>query len=58
VISVRPDADGTRLHVRVLFNGPRLLGQTLALVNLVMMRKQLRVLTKRRTRRACRGLTG
>ena len=42
--SVRPDGDGTRLHVRVLFRGPWLLGQTLALVNLLMMRKQLLVL--------------
>jgi hypothetical protein len=42
--AVRPHANGTRLHVRVLFEGPWLLGQTLALVNLVMMRKQLRVL--------------
>jgi hypothetical protein len=42
--SVRPDGNGTRLHVRVLFDGPWLLGQTLALVNLVMMRKQLLVL--------------
>jgi hypothetical protein len=42
--SVRPNGDGTRLHVRVLFTGPWLLGQTLALVNLLMMRKQLIVL--------------
>jgi hypothetical protein len=42
--AVRPDGDGTRLHVRVLFDGPWLLGQTLALVNLLMMRKQLLVL--------------
>jgi len=42
--AVRPDGDGTRLHVRVLFDGPWLVGQTLALVNLLMMRKQLRVL--------------
>jgi hypothetical protein len=42
--SVRREGDGTRLHVRVLFDGPWLLGQTLALVNLLMMRKQLRVL--------------
>lgn len=44
--SVRPEGDGARLHVRVLFEGPWLLGQTLALVNLLMMRKQLRVLKK------------
>ena len=42
--SVRPVGDGTRLHVRVLFKGPWFVGQTLALVNLLMMRKQLRVL--------------
>jgi hypothetical protein len=44
--SVRPQGKGTRLHVRVLFEGPWLLGQTLALVNLLMMRRQLRVLKK------------
>ncbi|HET6735978.1 hypothetical protein [Mycobacterium sp.] len=44
--AVRPDGNGTRLHVRVLFEGPWLLGQTLALVNLLMMRKQLRVLKR------------
>jgi Polyketide cyclase / dehydrase and lipid transport len=43
---VRPDGTGTRLHVRVLFAGPWLVGQTLALVNLLMMRRQLRVLKK------------
>jgi hypothetical protein len=42
--SVRPDGNGTRLHVRVLFDGPWLSGQVLTLVNLLMMRKQLRVL--------------
>lgn len=42
--AVRPDGDGTRLHVRVLFDGPWLVGQSLALVNLLMMRKQLLVL--------------
>jgi hypothetical protein len=42
--SVRPDGNGTRLHVRVLFDGPCLVGQTLALMNLLMMRKQLLVL--------------
>ena len=50
--SVRPNVDGTRLHVRVLFRGPWLLGQTLALVNLVMMRKQLLVLKKLAEREA------
>jgi hypothetical protein len=39
--AVRPEGDGTRLHVRVLVDGPWLVGQTLALVNLLMMRKQL-----------------
>jgi Polyketide cyclase / dehydrase and lipid transport len=42
--AVHPEGNGTRLHVRVLFDGPWLLGQALALVNLLMMRKQLRVL--------------
>lgn len=42
--AVRPEGSGTRLHVRVLFDGPWLMGQTLALVNLLMMRKQLLVL--------------
>lgn len=42
--AVRPGRGGTRLHVRVLFDGPRLMGQTLALLNLLMMRKQLLVL--------------
>ena len=42
--SVRPEGDGTRLHVRVVFDGPWLVGQTLALVNLLMMRRQLQVL--------------
>jgi hypothetical protein len=44
--AVRPEGDGTRLHGRELYDGPWLFGQTLALVNLVMMRKQLRVLKK------------
>jgi hypothetical protein len=57
--SVRPEGDSTRLHGRELYDGPWLGGQTLALVNLVMMRKQLRVLQEaRRTRGADRGLTG
>ena len=42
--SVRPEGCGTRLHVRVLFDRPWLTGQTLALVNLLMMRKRLLVL--------------
>ena len=32
---------GSRLHVRVLFEGPRLVARALALGDLVMMRKQL-----------------
>ena len=39
--AVRPDGAGSRLHVRVLFGGPRLLARLLALGDLVMMRKQL-----------------
>lgn len=35
--------DGTRLHVRVLYEGPRAVGQIWTLVNLLMMRKQLLV---------------
>jgi hypothetical protein len=42
--SVRPEGNGARLHVRVVFDGPWLLGQALALVNLLMMRRQLLVL--------------
>jgi hypothetical protein len=53
--SVRPEGNGTRLHVRVLFDGPWLLGQTLALVNLLMMRKQLRVLKSLAEREALTG---
>jgi hypothetical protein len=44
--AVTAEGDGTRLHVRVLFKGPWLVGQTLVLVNLLMMRKQLLVLEK------------
>jgi len=36
--------NATRLHVRVLFDRPWMLGQTLVLVSLLMMRKQLLVL--------------
>lgn len=39
--AIRPDGTGTRLHVRVLFQGHRLLAHLLALGDLVMMRKQL-----------------
>ena len=53
--AVRPVGDGTRLHVRVLFKGPWLVGQTLSLVNLLMMRKQLLVLKKLAERDARTG---
>jgi hypothetical protein len=39
--AVHPEGAGSRLHVRVLFGGPRLLARALALGDLVMMRKQL-----------------
>ncbi|CRZ16404.1 hypothetical protein [Mycolicibacterium neworleansense] len=39
--AVRGSAGGTRLHVRVRFDGPRLIGWALALGDAVMMRKQL-----------------
>ncbi len=41
---VRPEEFGSRLHVRVWFAGPQLVGRVLALADLVMMRKQLRTL--------------
>jgi hypothetical protein len=39
--AVQPEGAGSRLHVRVLFGGPRLLARVLALGDLMMMRKQL-----------------
>jgi len=39
--AVAPEGAGSRLHVRVLFGGPRPLARVLALGDLVMMRKQL-----------------
>ncbi|MGV0746080.1 hypothetical protein [Mycolicibacterium sp. XJ870] len=39
--SVRAAGAGSRLHVRVLFDGPRLVGWALAVGDVVMMRKQL-----------------
>lgn len=39
--TVRSDGAGSRLHVRVLFDGPPPLARALALGDLVMMRKQL-----------------
>ena len=38
---VGPEGAGSRLHVRVLFEGPRFVGRVLALSDVVMMRKQL-----------------
>jgi hypothetical protein len=56
--AVRPEGNGTRLHVRVLFDGPWPVGQTLALVNLLMMRKQLLVLKSLAERDALIGSLG
>jgi hypothetical protein len=39
--AIGPDGIGSRLHVRVLFGGPRLFARFLAFGDLVMMRKQL-----------------
>ena len=39
--AVRPQGDGSRLHVRVLFEGSPIVGRILALGDLVMMRKRL-----------------
>jgi hypothetical protein len=39
--ALAPQDGGTRLHVRVLFDGPRFLGYPTAAGDLVMMRKQL-----------------
>ena len=39
--AVRSEGSGSRLHVRVRFEGPSLVGRLLALGDLVMMRKQL-----------------
>jgi hypothetical protein len=38
---LRPVGGGTRIHVRVLFDGPHPIGWALALGDVVMMRKQL-----------------
>jgi hypothetical protein len=43
---LRPLATGTRLHVRVLFEGPPAIGRLAALGDVVMMRKQLLTLKK------------
>ena len=61
--AVRPAGAGSRLHARVLFDGPRLIARPLALGDLVMMRKQLLTLRDRaeedhrRSRRASRSST-
>lgn len=39
--AVAPEGAGSRLHVRVRFEGPRVVGRVLAVGDLVMMRKQL-----------------
>jgi hypothetical protein len=39
--AVRPHGTGARLHVRVLFEGPKPIGRLAALGDAVMMRKQL-----------------
>jgi hypothetical protein len=39
--AIRPHGDGTRLHVRVLFEMPSFIGRVGALGDVVMMRKQL-----------------
>ncbi|WP_233529206.1 hypothetical protein [Antrihabitans stalagmiti] len=50
--SVRRAGSGSRLHVRVLFEGPAVLARALALGDLVMMRKQLLVLKELAEREA------
>jgi hypothetical protein len=54
--AVRPEGGGSRLHVRVLFDGPRLLARALALGDLVMMRKQLLTLKSLAEREAIAAL--
>lgn len=39
--ALRPQPGGTRLHTRVRFDGPRIIGGPLALGDFIMMRKQL-----------------
>ena len=39
--AVGTETSGCRLHARVVFDGPSLIGRVLALADLVMMRKQL-----------------
>jgi hypothetical protein len=50
--ALSPEGAGARLHVRVLFEGPRLLAHALALGDLVMMRKQLLTLKSHAEREA------
>jgi hypothetical protein len=52
--AVRPRAGGARLHARVLFEGPSLLGRIAALGDLVMMRKQLLTLKSLAEREAAK----
>jgi hypothetical protein len=53
--AVQPEGTGSRLHVRVLFGGPRLLARVLALGDLVMMRKQLLTLKSLAEQEAAAG---
>jgi hypothetical protein len=55
--AVRGEGTGTRLHVRVLFEGPSVLGRLLALGDVVMMRKQLLTL-KSLAERDAHGISG
>ena len=54
--AVRPEGAGSRLCVRVLFTGPSLVRRTLALGDLVMMRKQLLTLKRLAEQEATSGV--